>query len=247
MKSNVKEYLVVAISVLTFALTYLVPPIREYFAIENSFGSFLLSVVFFCLGLLVFYIFSTRSTKSESIKRLRNRNSDLKRYSIVIVDDLFVNPRDKTLFKNHLSNYNVCLLPQVDDVRFLLGFDIIVLDIMGATSIFRDTGTILKELYQSYPQKYLMAISQSNSALDMNNRYIDASIQKKNGQKKNEDLIDALSHKFDEVFPILDDPDAYWVQIEKKIRNESPEKKEEIRKTFTHSILGNPSYTLKSK
>ena len=247
MKSSFKEYLVVALAVLTFALTYLVPPIREFFAIENSLGSSILSLLFFGLGFLVCYIFSTRSGKSESIKHLRNRNSDLKRYSIVIVDDIFVNPADHHLFSKRLSNYNICLLPQVDDVRILLGFDIIILDIVGATSIFRDTGTILKELYQTCPQKYLMAISRSNSALDDNKGYIDASIQKTNGSKKNDELIDSLSRRFDEVFPILDDPEAHWAQIEKKIRNESPEKKEEFRKTFTHSILGNPSYTLKSK
>lgn len=242
MKSNFWGAIGSITSLLTFILTFLVKPIKQFLNEHTALTPYLYFVIGALFALFVFFLVY-RGNGANSIGRLRNRNSDLKRYSIVIVDDVYENPSKKTLFQNRLSNFNVCLLSEVNDVRLLTGFDIIVLDIMGATSFFKDTGSILRELYQSYPQKYLIAISQSNSALRDNRAYIDSSIQKNSGKNRDEDLTEALSNLFLEVFPVLDDPNEHWKSIEKKMQKEPLKRKEVTKNSFYHMVLSNPSYS----
>lgn len=230
------------ISLLTFILTFLVEPIRQFLNEHTVLIPFVYFVIGALFAIFIFFLVN-RGNGVNSIVRLRNRNSDLKRYSIVIVDDVFENQNKKIFFEKRLSNFNVCLLSEVNDVRLLTGFDIIVLDIMGATSFFKDTGSILRELYQSYPQKYLIAISQSNSALRDNKAYIDNSIQKNSGKNRDEDLTEALSNLFMEVFPVLDNPNEHWKSIEKKIQKEPLKRKEVAKNSFSHMVLSNPSYS----
>ena len=145
-------------SVLSFSVVALVDPIREAFSIQISPIQYLICLAVFILGLVFGYLLFSKSYK-PSIRGLRNTNEDLKRYSIVVVDDIFNRTSTKEFFNDRLSNFNVTFMSKVESARQLTGFDIIVLDIIGVSRYVGGGSAIMKELYQMCPQKYVLAIS----------------------------------------------------------------------------------------
>lgn len=53
------------------------------------------------------------------LKKSENHNNNQKRYSIVVVDDMFKNQSTLNKYRDNLSNYDICFLPAVLDINML--------------------------------------------------------------------------------------------------------------------------------
>lgn len=234
-------------SILALIIMCLIEPARKFCGLDNlSWGVYVVCLLVFLLGVFTGILIPSRPKKIE-LKRYRNRNEDLKRYSIVVVDDLFDDTETQESFMHQLSNYDVFCTSSVNSVKQLIGFDIIVMDIMGVSQYFTSGSTLIDDLFRLYPEKYLIAISSSNRELLNISKHVDDIVGKINATKSHEaieDLTGKLSEKFRKAFKVLDNPQAYWDKIYSKLNGEDPARKKAMEKAFYYSILTNPSYSI---
>lgn len=201
---------------------------------------YLLIFLSILLGLFIGYFILKPQKSIKTFKGLKNYNKNLKRYSIVLVDDMFSNPSTLNDFKDKLDNYNIYILPMVNNVRSIIGFDVIILDIIGAGGILDSTKPLIKELYEIYPYKYIIALTSNPADLEDIKSACHIVPKPPKGKNFNNQLVSIIQKQLNEAFTLLDDPERYWEQIQNCI----PEKeKYNIKKKFEHYILDSGLYS----
>lgn len=183
------------------------------------------------------------------LKKSENHNNNQKRYSIVVVDDMFKNQSTLNKYRDNLSNYDICFLPAVLDINMLSGFDIIILDIMGTGYKMGDRGShgdvnaYMLELFKAYPYKYIIAASTDRERLKrqeiVGNSYetINKVVVLDQNQKKIDDAVfiesirNAISHAFD----YLDHPSVFWQVMCEKAPHKTTQ--ETIKDRYIHYLF----------
>ena len=197
------------------------------------------------LGALICYLCVSHKDKTTSSERVgeiddlqnhANSSTGQMRYSIVLVDDMFKNQGILNKYRDRMSNYNICFLPSVSNINMLVGFDIIILDIMGTgfrmgnRGGFGDVNTYMKELFNEYPYKYIIAVStHAEKLVDQSivaNSYcqIHKTVNVENDKTTTNDeaFISSLQESIKEAFIKLDDPVDFWQKdILDKITNKN--------------------------
>lgn len=199
------------------------------------------------VGLLV-YIIRLRRVETPSLSGLKINNKNLKRYSVVFVDDMFSDSAALTDFKDKFDNYNILLLPHVSNVRTLIGFDVIILDIVGAGGCLGDTKPLISELHDICPYKYVIALTSNAGALDDIKEICHVeqkpiiSTSKRDTNHFNNQLVDKVRRLLDEAFKALDTPEVYWKDVEQRL----PENillREEIKTKYKHHVIDSGLYS----
>lgn len=133
-------------------------------------------------------------------------SADPKRYSIILIDD---DSDLRTRYKMTFINaYDIAVIDNLDSIRYLFGFDIIIIDLVKTASFNRDSSLdLIKMLKQEKPYKYIIAISSDHNKLAECNGWVNASIYKEDHNKIFEGKLRA---EIDKAFQLLDDPQRYW-------------------------------------
>lgn len=197
---------------------------------------FALLLVLYFLGFLCGFLgLSKRKAQDIDLNHYINHNKDQKRYSVVLVDDMFKNQTKLNLYRDQLLNYSICFLPSVSDINMLVGFDVIILDVMGTgfrmgiRGAHGDVNAYIQELFAQYPFKYIVAVSTDREKLRQQeivaNSYdtIVKQVKIDQNQKATDDVafIEELRKSMNRSFEFLDNPPLFWESISKKIPNKS--------------------------
>lgn len=191
---------------------------------------------------------SNGSTNKMDLNNYINHSIDQKRYSVVLVDDMFKNQSTLNLYRDRFTNYNICFLPSVSDIKMLVGFDIIILDIMGTgyrmgnKGNFGDVNAYLQELFREYPYKYIVAASTNIGRLNQSD-IVDNSYYRipkvvnttdNSGKIDDEYFINSIKNALLEAFNLLDDPSKFWNDISRKISNS--DNKNRVKRNYAYSL-----------
>ncbi|NLI37337.1 MAG: response regulator [Bacteroidales bacterium] len=202
--------------------------IEIFFKEHYSWGVFFLFCSLLIMIAALYLYFTARQTKYD-LKKFSTRSTSPKRYSIVLVDD---DGNFRQRYKKLLKNYNIVILNGVDDPLILYGFDIIILDIINASSLLgHDACTIIEDLLRLKPYAYIIAISESTDMVYKckNELKVDCAICKKNYFDAN------LKEGIKEAFKLLDNPSQYWEHTEKKIKD--PDLSEAYKLDYVNSLV----------
>lgn len=191
---------------------------------------------------LLFYIIRLKRRDESSLSGLKINNKHLKRYSVVFVDDMFCDSAALTDFKDKFDNYNILLLPYVTNIRSLIGFDVIILDIVGAGGCLGDTKPLISELHQLCPYKYIIALTSNAGALDDIKDICHVEQKPNRGREFNNQLADKIRRLLDEAFKTLDNPEEYWKEVEQRL-TEDRLSKEDIKTKYKHYITDSGLYS----
>ena len=198
---------------------------------KHPFISLALNMLFLSI-LLCYYIY--RAKEGITLNNIENEDRTLKRYSIVLVED---DPDSRAHLNGMLKNYDICAIQKVDNAKLLYGFDIIVLDIMNASSIGNSSIPIIKELYHSEPYKYVIAISKSKTILSECKALVNAIVE------KDESFDINLKDEIKKAFKKLDKPQQYWNDVETKINNDKL--KDIHKKDYYYNLLQKSNFKIK--
>lgn len=149
------------------------------------------------------------------------------KFSIIFVDD---DLKDRQKGQVVLQDYQQrAVLPDLPNIRLVEDFDIIVCDIRG---VGRSPGggnkpkekkadSILKQIKEFYPYKYVIAISNDSGSLREVEKIADKTVVK---------LPDSFANNLESVIQAgineMSRPQTYWEKIEKQLTdNHTPEKK----------------------
>lgn len=221
------------LSIIISLILVKVTNIEDYIS-RNPFISLALHMILFAvLVILLSYIYCM--TKKEiQFSDIENQNRTLNRYGIVLVED-DIDARGH--LRGMLSNYCMCVIEKVDNARLLYGFDIIILDIMDASTIGNTSIPIIKELYHSEPYKYVIAMSKSKTALDKCQGFVNAVVL------KDESFDDTLKKEIERAFSKLDNPQKYWNSVEEKIRDVNM--RDIHKKDYYYNLLQSENFKIK--
>lgn len=229
-KTSFRWFISCVIPVITI-IFWICPQNKIWLHIQNRPGWFwALLLIIFILGFaLSFLPFPRKSQKNDAIDKIdlsqfTNRNNDQKRYSVVLVDDMFKNQSTLNLYRDQLNNYNICFLPSVSDINMLVGFDVIILDVMGTgfkmgnKGAHGDINAYLRELFAKCPYKYTIAISTERERLRRDDvaafsyETIVKNIIIDNNQKRvdHDTVIESVRNSLSRAFVLLDSPASFW-------------------------------------
>lgn len=212
----------------------------------------IIALALFVIGYLMgFFIARSKRLNKKSLESgfsfygLKNVNKNLKRYSVVFVDDMFSNPASLNDFKDRFDNYNIQFLPSVSNIRLLTGFDVIILDIIGAGGVLGNTKPLIKEMFEICPYKYVIALTSNAGDLDDIKAlcHVEQKPSKQNTKRYNEELAEKIRGLLGEAFELLDSPDDNWRVIEQGLSGSTLEK-ESIKRKFEHQIIDSGMYTM---
>ncbi len=190
--------------------------------------AFAVAFLFYLLLFLVYLLYKEKNG-NLNLNKLKSTRTDTARYNILFIDDK-VEYRKK--FATHFGIYKFLCINEINDARLMYGFDIIILDIMGASKIGGDSMKIINEACDSYPYKYVIAISQAPELLEKCKELVDDTVI------KNETFKDKLTDALLKAFTALDDPETYWNKgIMNKIGFRGKEQKANIFKTQFYHLL----------
>lgn len=193
-----------------------------------------------------------RKRNTSVLQGLKPANNNQKRYSIVFVDDMFKKRATFTDYKDKLATYDILLLSEVTNIRLLAGFDIIILDIIGAGGALGDTKMLIEEMLNTYPYKYIIVYTSNTCGLESTIRNSCQIVQKPPitedsvdaRQALLRDAVESIQNGLRIAFEQLDNPEKNWTEIEKRIpKNE----KDSIKKKFEHYVLDSGIYTQSAK
>lgn len=195
------------------------------------------------------FLYSKNITRSANILQgLKPANNNQKRYSIVFVDDMFKKLSIRNDYKDKLATYDILLLSEVTNIRLLAGFDIIILDIIGAGGILGDTKVLIEEMRETYPYKYIIVFTNNTCGLgDAINKFCHV-VQKPSTAEDTvsaqkaliKNTVDTIQEQLRIAFEKLDSPERYWNEIKGRF---PLEKKDSIKKKFEHYVLDSDIYT----
>lgn len=206
----------------------------EQYICKYPFISLALNMIFISISILLCYYIFYRSKEEITLDNIENEDRTLKRYSIVLVED---DTDSRAHLNGMLRNYDICAIQKVDNAKLLYGFDIIVLDIMNASSIGNSSIPIIKELYHSEPYKYVIAISKSQNVLSECEALVNAVVEKNESFDKN------LKNEIEKAFKKLDKPQQYWNDVETKICNDKL--KDIHKKDYYYNLLQKSNFKMK--
>ena len=202
---------------------------------EWGFAVFLANIVIVWIG---FWIFSKKS-KKESIEDYICYNPNDMRYNIVFIDD---EPKYRSRYGLYSSIYSIQVTDKMDSVRFLYGFDIVIIDVVKIVSFNQESSLqIMQSLKNLKPYKYIIAISEDASKLNECGLYVDAAIVKTPSFDK--DLEAAIKT----AFSILDNPAEYWkTLLAKKKLSLSEETLAQYEEDYINTLKQNPYFKKKN-
>lgn len=206
----------------------------------------------FALSFLVFPRTGDKNAKMDYeriLQKSENHNNSQKRYSVVVVDDMFKNQSTLNKYRDNLSNYDICFLPAVLDINMLSGFDIIILDIMGTGYKMGDRGShgdvnaYMQELFNAFPFKYIIAASTDRERLRrqeiVGNSYetIAKVVVLNQNQKTIDDelFIDAIRNAISKAFNFLDHPSVFWQTICTKVPQKTAQ--DAVKDRYIHYLF----------
>lgn len=165
------------------------------------------SIIVFLIFLSIFLFLQVITNKNGkfSIPDLSNYkliSKENKRHSIVLIDNEI---KFRRTYQGLLRKYDTTVLEDIEDYRLLDSFDIIVTDMIGVgKDNLEGVHTILRQIKQRYPFKYIIAISNMEDEIN-NCESADAKIC-----KSVPNFNKTLEKAIDKALKLFDSPDTYW-------------------------------------